>query len=109
MGKRASKKRGLFELDLGRLHRIKGLSLKLGTKPLDYPRGYRVELSPDKIKWIKVAEEEKTTLPITAFLRANDLSLDIVLSPAEARYIKITNTGEDKVYYWSIYEIDVLE
>jgi len=98
-----------FELDLGQIRRIKGLSLKLGTKPLDYPRGYRIEISKDKVTWTKVAEEEKTVLPITAFLRAKDLSLDVIFPPTETKYIKIINTGEDKVYYWSIYEMDVFE
>lgn len=96
-----------FELDLGQEQTIRGISLKLGTKPLDYPRGYRVEVSSDRRKWQTVMEEEVTALPITAFLRAHDLSLDVVFSPVEVRYIKITNTGEDKIYYWSIYEMDI--
>ncbi|MFQ6108607.1 MAG: discoidin domain-containing protein [Candidatus Aminicenantales bacterium] len=103
-------KRGyFFELDLGQVRTIRGFSLKLESKPLDYPRGYRVEVSTDRASWRLVSQEEVTALPITSFLRANDLSLDVIFFPVQARYIKITNTGEDEVYYWSIYEMDVFE
>ena len=98
-----------FELDLGQVRKISGFSLKLGTKPLDFPRGYRVEVSTDRKNWEIVAQEKMTILPITAFLRASDLSSDVVFSTVDARYIKITNTGEDEVYYWSIYEMDVFQ
>jgi len=103
------KKGHFYELDLGLVRKIGGFSLKLGTKPLDYPRGYRVEVSTDRKGWETVAQDEMTVLPITAYLQAKDLSLDVVFSPIEARYIKIINTGEDKVYYWSIYEMDVFQ
>jgi hypothetical protein len=103
-------KRGTyFELDLDRIHRIKGLSLKLGDKPLDYPRGYRVELSTNAVEWITVAQQDKTALPLTAFLRPTELAFNIIFSPEKARYIRIVNTREDEIYHWSIYEIDVIE
>jgi hypothetical protein len=101
------KKGYFFELDLGQVHKIRGFSLKLGTKLHDYPRGYRVEVSTDKKIWETVAQDEMTVLPIKAYLQAKDLSFDVVFYPVEARYIKIINTGEDEVYYWSIYEMDV--
>ena len=103
-------KKGIFfELDLGRPYQIRGLSLKLGPKYLDYPRAYYVDLSTDKINWTTVASQEKTSFPLTAFIKGSTISLDIPFSPTPARYIKITNTGEDKTYYWSIYELDVFE
>jgi len=103
-------KKGIFfELDLGRPYQIRGLSLKLGPKYSDYPRAYYVELSTDKINWTTVASQEKTSFPLTAFIKGSAISLDIPFSPTPARYIKITNTGEDKAYHWSIYELDVFE
>lgn len=103
------KKGHFFELDLGQVCKIRGFSLKLGTKLQDYPRGYRVEVSTDRKRWKTVAQDEMTVLPITAYLQAKDLSFDLVFSPIEARYIKIINTGEDEIYYWSIYEMDVFQ
>jgi len=103
------KKGVFFELDLGRLYSIRGISLKLGKKVLDYPRGYRLQLSKDNLNWTTVAEEEKFTLPLTAFLKSRDISFDLVFPYHKTRYIKIINTGEHKAYYWSIYEIEVYE
>ncbi|MFP4082610.1 MAG: discoidin domain-containing protein [Candidatus Aminicenantes bacterium] len=103
------KKGVFFELDLGAVHQIQGVSLNLGKRSLDYPRGYRVEVSSDKRTWNKVAEQRETYLPITSFLKAKDLCLDITFSPVQARYINIVNTGEHEVYYWSIFEIEVFE
>lgn len=103
-------KKGIFfELDLGRPYLIRGLSLKLGPKYSDYPRGYQVELSTDKIKWMTVAREEKTDFPLAAFIKGSDISLNISFSLSPARYIKITNIREDKSHHWSIYELEVFK
>lgn len=96
-----------FEIDLGKLSKFQGVSLKLGTSSSDYPRGYFVELSQDGIQWEKVAEEEKTVLPIRAFLKPRELGLNVHFSPRKARFIRIINTGEDPIFYWSIYEIEI--
>lgn len=103
------KKGVFFELDLGQLYSIRWVSLKLGKKIHDYPRGYCLQLSKDKITWTTVAEEETSTLPLSAFLKFQDLSFDIIFPSHQTRYINIINTGEHKAYYWSIYEIEVYE
>jgi len=96
-----------FESDLGQPYYIKGLSLKLGISEWDFPRGYRVEVSLDGIRWIQVAQEESTTSPVKSFLNRDTASY-ITFSPVNARYIRITNTGETDFMYWSIHEIEVL-
>ena len=96
-----------FELNLGQPFSIQGFSLKLGDKPLDYPRGIRVELSTDCKSWKKVLETEITVLPITAYLKPKKLALVVRFPRIESQYIRIVNTGEHRVYYWSIFEIDV--
>jgi len=103
-------KNGLyFSLDLKKPESVRGISLKLGRSSLDYPRGYVAEISTDGVHWEKVAGQEKTILPILAFLNPRDLSLDIALGSKEARFIRITDTGEDPTYYWSIHEIEVFK
>ena len=96
-----------IELDIGQVHQVEGISLKLGDKPRSYPRGYRVEISLDGKTWREVIEREVPRLPITAFLKPKELSIDIHIPRQEARYVRITNTGEHKAS-WSIYEIEVL-
>jgi hypothetical protein len=103
-------KNGLyFSLDLKKPESVRGISLKLGRSSMDYPRGYVAEISTDGVHWEKVAGQEKTILPILAFLNPRDLSLDIALGSKEARFIRITDTGEDPTYYWSIHEIEVFK
>lgn len=99
-----------FEIDLGQLYLIRGLSMKSGANSLHYPRSYRIELSADGAEWILVVHKENTLIPITTFLKPKDLSLDIAFSPISARYIKFINTEKKlEKRWWSIYEIEVLE
>jgi hypothetical protein len=42
-----------------------------------------------------------------AFAEPKDLSLVVRIDPATARYVRITNLGQDRKYYWSIYEADL--
>ncbi len=98
-----------FILDLKRPARVRGIALKFGRSPMDYPRGYTAEISLDGVHWQVVARQAKTILPIQSFLNPRDLSLDIDLGGSEARFIRLTETGEDPTFYWSIYEIEVFE
>ena len=99
-----------FEFDLGRIYRLKGLSMKSGSNPLHYPGSYRVEVSDDGVEWIMVTQKENFLSPITIFLKPKDISLDITFPSIGARYIKFINT-EKKVEerWWSIYEIEFFE
>lgn len=99
-----------YEVDLGSQRHIRGIRLKMGKSPHDYPRGYLVEVSRDGVQWFEVAREEMTVLPITAFLKPNDIALDIHFSSeVESRYLRITNIGEDDEFVWSVYEIEIYE
>jgi hypothetical protein len=103
-------KNGLyFTVDMKKPESVRGISLKLGRSAMDYPRGYIAEISLDGVHWEQVAGQDKTILPILAFLNPRDLSLDIDLGSQEARFIRITDTGEDATYYWSIHEIEVFK
>jgi hypothetical protein len=96
-----------FEVDLGQTVMVAKLSLLLGPSELDYPHGYRVEVSEDGRTWAQVAEEEKALIDIRAYLRPKDLALDIPLPNVPARIVRIVNTGQDPVLYWSIHELEV--
>ncbi|MFC2169763.1 discoidin domain-containing protein [Acidobacteriota bacterium] len=102
------RKGAFFQLDLGRSSYIRGVSLKLGEKCLEYPRTCQVELSTDKVVWEKVAEEDKID-SIISLLRKEGCSLDIAFPKRKARYIKITNLRTQKKLSWSISEIEVFK
>lgn len=94
-------------IDLKKPELIRGLSMNLGTSPLDYPRGYRVEVSEDGMIWEQVAGKDTTVFPILDFLAPKNMSVDISFLPKKARWVRTTETGDDPIYYWSIYEIEV--
>ena len=96
-----------FEVDLGQTVTLARLSLALGSSKFDYPRGYRVEVSSDGLTWTVAAEKDEALVDIRAFLRPKNLSLDIPLLNVPARIVRIINTGEDPVLFWSIHEIEI--
>jgi hypothetical protein len=85
-----------FEIDLNQVRTVRGVALDTAGSPKDYPRGYVVSLSSDRNRWSEVARTP-----------ANDRALDIEFSPYPARYIRIEQTGQDAVYWWSIHGIRV--
>lgn len=97
-----------FELDMGEVRDVAGLSLDLGPSAFDYPRGCLVELSPDGRDWAEAVRLDTPLLPIRAFLKAGSLSYDIAFPRTPARFVRVTLTTGNGQYYWSIYELGVL-
>jgi hypothetical protein len=98
-----------FQVDLGSIEQLKGISLSLGSCPEDYPRGYSVEVSADGLVWQEVARRETARLPLTAYLQPKVIPLEIAFAQTETRYVRITNLGEDPVYSWSICELGLIK
>ncbi len=85
-----------FEIDLNELRTVSGLFLDNSASPNDYPRGYVVQLSGDRIQWQEVARNNQ-----------NNQALDIEFSPRPARYIRIEQTGSASNSWWSIHEVAI--
>lgn len=103
----AQREGSAFELDLGRPTLFRCLSLRFGPSALDFPRGYAMEISADGRSWAEVAREETVLLPILAFAAPKALALNISIDPVTARFIRVTGLGQDRKFYWSIYEADL--
>jgi mono/diheme cytochrome c family protein len=78
---------------------IAGLELDAGKTATSYPREYKVELSTDGRKWGKPVATGHGTSKQT----------EIIFPPAEARYIRITQTGASPDHIWSVGELQVLK
>lgn len=63
----------------------------------DFPKKYVVTVSQDGKKWGNPVAEGSGKLGI----------VDITFPTQDARFIKITQTGSDSTYNWSIYELNV--
>jgi hypothetical protein len=65
----------------------------------DFPRGYAVAVSNDGKTW---------TAPVAT--GAGKPGLTTITFPKQhARYIRISQTGADPTYHWSVYELDVYD
>ena len=96
-----------FELDLGSVIPFRGVSLKLGTSPKDYPRGVRFEVSTDGREWKIAAQTDKVEVSIRAFIHPKEIAVDFPFQPVTARFLRIVQTGEDPFYFWSIHDLSV--
>ncbi len=86
-----------FQIDLGEVRPVSQLRLNNDPSPRDYPRGYLVKVSRDARSWTTVAEN-----PV------NDQPLEVTFSRQPLRYIRIEQTGQDPVFWWSIYDLQIL-
>jgi hypothetical protein len=96
-----------FLLDLGESLRVQELDLSLNKKPLDYPRGYRLEGSEDGRAWQLLSENSFYFPGLTAGM-IEDYSryrVEISFEPSSVRYLRLTSTLEHKSRPWSIQEI----
>lgn len=96
-----------FQIDLGALQRIDGVVLEVGTHKLDYPRGYRVDVSSDGTTWAVVAENPSNRPSLAEVLRPRTQKVEIGFAETVARHVRIVQTGSDDIYYWSINDLVV--
>jgi hypothetical protein len=103
-----------LELDLGRSHRLAGLTLEAGPFPIDGPAGLRVETSPNGRVW-DIAAQAAGLLPgmhwWKGHLRADESGRVIVhLAGHPTRYVRIVQTGRDQPgVLWSVSEVFAYE
>ena len=86
-----------FQIELPHETSIAGILLDSAPSPRDYPRGYKAELSTDGKSWTEVAHGN-----------GSDAVTEIEFSPANAKFIRITQTGAVNGLFWSIHELQIL-
>ena len=80
----------------------------IGGYVADFPRRLAVDLSDDGGRWQEVWSGETALLAFVAALELpRSVPLRLPLGHAAARYLRLRQTGEDPVYYWSIAELQV--
>jgi hypothetical protein len=83
-----------FELDLKQPSLVQGVRLEPGSSANDYPRGYVVRVSNDRLQWQEVARRDQ-----------NSAALDVTFNPRSIRYLRIEQTGQSSSSWWSIHEV----
>jgi hypothetical protein len=101
-----------IDLQFGRPRRVARVRFEIASRSQgDYPRRLRVELSPDGRQFDKVAWED-AVLPelLGGVVRSRGLlSVDIDLGGAPVSALRLRQTGETEVWFWSIDEMSLWE
>ena len=87
------------QIELPEAAEVSGVILDAGDAADDAPQGYKVELSTDGNNWGQPVATGHGTSALT----------QIVFPAAPAKFIRITQTGSHPSYFWSIYEMQVLQ
>jgi hypothetical protein len=105
----ASQRCGMqIQLDLGKIEKVAGVSMYLGKASNDYPRGIDIEISNDTKQWKKIPLKSIYVNYIKNLIEyPKNKCMFIDFMPEESRYIRITETRNNDVFFWSIYELDV--
>ena len=86
-----------FQVEFPDVSKINRVVLDSRRSPRDYPRGYEITVSTDGKTWSKPLAKGAGTQPLT----------DIGFPNAEAKFVRITQTGSVNGLYWSIHEIEI--
>jgi mono/diheme cytochrome c family protein len=87
------------QVELPEAAEIAGIELNSGMSTNDFPRGYKVELSTDGVKWLLALVTEHSSA----------LRNQILFPPITAKFIRVTLTASDPNFPWSIHEMQILK
>ncbi len=111
-GTGAPQKPGMYyELDMGRSYILKRVSFCLGKFETDFPRGYNIEVSENGKNWEKLEEEDGWDREFfwggTHLLKFHRPGIDFRCKPTSVRFIRVSLTGHDDHFDFSIAEIEI--
>lgn len=88
-----------FQVDFNEQHTINRVVLDTSGSSNDYPRGYELQVSTNGLNFTTIAAGVPSASGITT----------INFSDRTAGMIRITQTGSDNRFWWSIHELNVFE
>jgi hypothetical protein len=95
-------------IDLGSARSITGVEMQIGGYVADFPRELVLELSDDGGEWRPAWAGRGGRLALVAALAEPlTIPLRVPLDGSRGRYIRMRQTSNDRIYYWSIAELRV--
>ncbi|MDQ3213244.1 MAG: discoidin domain-containing protein, partial [Acidobacteriota bacterium] len=95
-----------ISVDLGRLRQVSGLEMLIAGYIADFPRELSIATSVDGATW---SDAWSGGTAMIAFAAALEDPLRVTLpfgfAPRPARYLRLTQTGRERLYYWSVAEL----
>jgi hypothetical protein len=97
-------------VDLGQPREVSGADMVIGGYVADFPRQLSIETSLDGQSW---SQAWHGGAALMAFSAALEDPLNVTLPfpfdpPRQARYIRFTQNGSERIYYWSIAELRII-
>jgi len=94
-------------VDVGRAMELRGIELRIGGYVADFPRELMIEVSSDGAVWQPVWSGPTAPVAFQAALQEpRGVPLRFPLRH-EGRYIRLRQTGQHPVFYWTIAELQV--
>ena len=95
-------------VDLGQTRDVDGVEMLLGGYVADFPRQLVIETSVDGATWSTAWTGGTALMAFSAALEDPlDLTLPFGFDHRPARYLRLTQNGTERIYYWSIAELRV--
>jgi hypothetical protein len=98
-----------IEADLGTVRSVSGLVNGLGPYATDAPRSLHIEVSEDGSRWTTAWEGSTGALALRAAFEAPArMDVRVTFEPVSGRHVRITQTGDETGWYWSIAELSIV-
>lgn len=95
-------------LDLGTPHRVTGVTIDLGPYLGGYPREVAIDGSLDGQRWTTRFEGRSAARAVWAARRnPRVVPLAYPVTPADARWIRLRQTGSSREFHWTMSEVAV--
>jgi hypothetical protein len=98
------------QIDLGKTQEIARISLFPGTSYYDYGEDFKIEISKDELNWQPISfRYPKKDFLLSLIKDQVNARQDLWLDNCETRYLRITQTGSVKDFWWSISELRIFK
>ena len=95
-------------IDLGASKQVEGVETLIAGYLADFPRSLAIDVSEDGAAWSTAWEGETALMTYVAALEMpRTVPLRLPLANRTARYLRLRQTGADRIYYWSIAELKI--
>ncbi|MGA3085037.1 MAG: discoidin domain-containing protein [Thermodesulfobacteriota bacterium] len=103
-----------FQIDLGKVIPDLGRTTLISGKPEGTPRGLRLEISQDGRQWQTIREVPGLWGDLFwsgphPFYRPGIGRVDCTFPPQSGRFLRFTQLGSDRTYYWSVAECFIFQ
>jgi hypothetical protein len=95
-------------IDLGSTRTVDGVTMTLGSHPLDFPRTLVIESSEDGLTWTARWQGSPAAVALAAAIRhPKEMPLFFELPKVAARMLRLRQVGHDPNFHWLIFELAV--